>query len=135
MKRVYVAGPYSGRDVLTVLANIGDGRNAAALVFAAGYAPFVPWHDADFYERLTPTERAGIDVGLFKQQSMEWLEVADIVAVLPRWRESPGTIAERARAEELGIPVFEMDAKALEHRNTHTISQQIEAAMRGEAVV
>ncbi len=129
MKRVYLAGPYSGPDVLTVLANIGDGRNAAALVFAAGFAPYVPWHDADFYERLTPDERSGIGVELFKQQSMEWLEASDCVALLPRWQGSAGARAEAQRAEQLGIPVLVLDRAALERRDLAQIRRCIEDAL------
>jgi hypothetical protein len=36
---------------------------------------------------------------------MDWLEVSDIVYVLPGFETSKGTLAEIERAEELNIPI------------------------------
>jgi len=36
---------------------------------------------------------------------MAWLEVSDIVFVVPGWDKSKGTLAELDRAEELDIPI------------------------------
>ena len=40
MKRVYVAGAYSGDNVIEILQNIGRGEWYSAQIFKLGYAPF-----------------------------------------------------------------------------------------------
>jgi len=116
-KRVYVAGPYSGDNVLTVLDNISQARRAAALVFRAGWAPFCPHHDADYSAHMTKAEHAAMDVDYYKQLSMAYVEVADVVLLLPGWENSSGCLAEKARAEELGIPWTQLTEIMLDARN------------------
>jgi hypothetical protein len=103
MIRVYVAGKYSADNVLDVLKNIGRGQQACARLFAAGLAPFCPWHDKSF---ITDRPDDDFTVQQFYDYSMAWLEVSDCVLVLPGWKESTGTRAEIDRAYELDIPVF-----------------------------
>ena len=100
MLRVYVAGQYSADNVIGVLRNMQRGMKAAEQIFSMGYAPFCPWHDYH-YELLADHPK-----GLYYAYSMAWLEVSDIVVLLEGWENSPGTIAEKKRAEELGIPVM-----------------------------
>ena len=103
MKRIYVAGPYSADNVLDVLRNIGRGEKACARLFAAGYAPFCPWHDKSY---VTDNPDGEFTVKQFYDFSMAWLEVSDAVVLLPGWEDSKGTLAEIERAKELGIPVY-----------------------------
>jgi hypothetical protein len=114
MKRVYIAGPYSGPDVLTVLQNIGRGERIAANVFLLDMAPFCPWHDKSFAIECPDTT---LTVDQFYQYSLAWLEVSDAVFLVPGWESSKGTLAEIARAKELGIPVFENLGELLEWRD------------------
>lgn len=102
MKRVYVAGAYSGSDIVTCLKNIGRGEDYSARVFLMGHAPFCPWHDKDFVLRNWERDFTVED---FYRYSMAWLEVSDAVLVIPGWEGSKGTRAEIERAHELGIPV------------------------------
>jgi hypothetical protein len=103
INRVYVAGKYSADNVLDVLRNIGRGEKACAHLFDMGFAPFCPWSDKVY---VTSNPDGLFTVEQFKNQSMAWLEVSDAVLVLPGYEESKGTLAEIARAKELGIPVF-----------------------------
>lgn len=103
MKKVYVAGAYNANNILDCLKNIGRGEHYAAEVFMRGYAPFCPWHDADYVIKNWDKE---FTVKMFYDYSMAWLEVSDVVFVIPGWEESKGTLAEIARANELGIPVI-----------------------------
>jgi len=103
MKRVYVAGPYSGPDVLIVLRNIGRGEAAAAELFELGFAPFAPWHDKDFVIRNFYSD---FIVEQFYEYSMAWLKVSDAVFLVEGCENSKGTLAEIDRAAGLGIPVF-----------------------------
>ena len=102
MKRVYVAGSYSANNVLDVLKNIGRGEQICTELFLKGYAPFCPWHDKDYVLRAPDAE---FTVKMFYDYSMAWLEVSDIMLVLPNSENSKGTQAEIVRAKELGIPI------------------------------
>jgi hypothetical protein len=102
MKKVYVAGAYSANNVIDVLKNIGKGEHYAAELFMNGYAPFCPWHDKQF---VTDNWDKDFTVKQFYDYSIAWLEVSDIVFVVPGWEDSKGTIAEIQRAKELNIPV------------------------------
>lgn len=105
MKRVYVAGAYSGSNILECLTNIGKGEELATKVFLDGHAPFVPWHDKDFVVRRP---YHNFTVPMFYEYSIKWLEVSDcILLVAGNWKHSNGTLAEIDIAEKLGIPVFE----------------------------
>jgi hypothetical protein len=102
MIRVYVAGAYSGPDVLTVFDNMRRGIKLASEVFALGYSPFTPWCDWPIHMQ------EHIDLDTCYEASMAWLEVADAVLVVAHQSSftSKGTQAEITRADELGIPVF-----------------------------
>jgi nucleoside 2-deoxyribosyltransferase len=104
--RVYVAGAYSADNVMGVLGNIGRGRLLAYKAFKAGFAPFVPWHDADF-AMLGAMFNDTLTVKDFYEFCMEWLRASEAVLVEPIGaQESKGTQAELAEARRLGIPVF-----------------------------
>ena len=104
MKKVYVAGAYSGNNVLEVLQNIGKGEILAARVFMAGFAPFTPWHDKDFVTRFP---EASYTVDMFYQYSIEWLKVSDVMLLVEsNWEHSKGTLAEIKIAKELGMPIY-----------------------------
>lgn len=103
MIRVYVAGPYSGDNVLDVLKNIGRGEKACARLFELGFAPFCPWHDKSY---VTDNPDGQFSIEQFYDFSIAWLVVSDAVLLLPGWEKSKGTVAELKVAEELSIPVF-----------------------------
>lgn len=100
MKRIYVAGPYSGPDVITILGNIKRGIELSLRIMKLGYAVYCPWLDWQF----------GIQANLTKEQyqanSMAWVEVSDAVVLVEGWENSGGTIREISRARQLGIPVY-----------------------------
>ena len=104
MKKVYVAGAYSANNVIDVLKNIGRGEHYAADIFMYGMAPFCPWHDKQF---VTDNYDLDFTVKQFYDYSMVWLECCDAMFLVPGWENSKGTIAEKAKAEELGLPVFD----------------------------
>ncbi len=103
MKRVYVAGAYSADNVLDILKNIGRGEHYAARVFMSGFAPFCPWHDKDFVIKNWGRD---FTVEMFYDYSMAWLEVSDIMFLIPGWESSKGTAMEIEKAKELNIPII-----------------------------
>jgi nucleoside 2-deoxyribosyltransferase len=98
--RIYLAGPYSSGDVITILANIRRGIAAAAYLLKKGFAPFCPWldHQFAFFEDLSKDD--------YYRYSMEWLRVSDAMVLLSGWENSKGTLIERAEAERLHIPIY-----------------------------
>ena len=104
MKRIYIAGPYSADNVITVLDNIREGQRMAVRVLLAGYAPFCPWLDFHFQLMLRDGER--LSVKDYYDYSIAWLEVSDAMLVLPGYENSTGTMTEMKRAGELKIPIY-----------------------------
>lgn len=104
MKRIYVAGAYSADNPLEILDNMRRGINKSIEVFAAGLSPFSPWLDFQFHLMRNDNQR--FTVQNYYDYSMNWLEVSDAVLVVEGWKNSRGTKAEIARAEELDIPIF-----------------------------
>jgi hypothetical protein len=98
--RVYIAGRYSDNNVIGVLNNIHDGIKASVEILKKGHAVFCPWLDYQFqfFDKTLTVED-------YYRYSMAWLEVSQVVLVLPNSENSKGTQAEIARAKELGIPV------------------------------
>ena len=116
--RVYVAGAYSADNVMGVLGNMGRGRLLAYQAFKAGFAPFVPWHDADF-AMLGAMFGDQFTVKDFYEYSMEYLRISDAVLVEPRGADgSRGTQMELDEAKRLGIPIFWSLEKLVEWRDS-----------------
>ena len=106
MKRIYVAGAYSGTDVITILNNMREGMRLATRVMLAGHAPFAPWLDYHFQLMLRDGERLSVED--YYRYSIAWLDVSDCMLLVPGWEKSTGTAKERKRAERvLDIPAFE----------------------------
>ena len=77
------------------------GQRLSYETLKADYAVFSPFID------FTLFFQGPIGMEEIKGCSMAWLEVAQAVIVQPHGaKDSPGTRAELARAQELGIPVF-----------------------------
>lgn len=99
--KIYVAGKYSANNVLDVLENIHIGIKFCANLLKDGHEPFCPWldHQYHFYNKDLKVED-------YYRVSMAWLEVSELVMVLPNWENSKGVQTEIARAQELKIPII-----------------------------
>lgn len=108
--RVYVAGVYSrnidGSQAGTIdtLKNIRAGQKACLDLWRDGFTPFCPWLDYQFML----LDDGEISVDMFKQYSMDWLEVSDAVVVLSGTGIGGGVDAEINRALALDIPLYVM---------------------------
>jgi hypothetical protein len=104
MLRVYIAGPYSADNVITVLNNMRVGMRVATKLMLNGFAPFCPFLDYQFQLMLRKDEN--LTLKHYYDYSMAWLEVSDAIVVLEGWENSNGTLAEIGRAKELNTPVY-----------------------------
>jgi len=104
VKRVYVAGAYSADNVITVLDNMRIGMRVATEILLKGYSPFVPWFD--FHFQLMLRENESLTVEDYYKYSIDWLEVSDVLYVLPNSEHSKGTQAEIEFAKENNIPII-----------------------------
>jgi hypothetical protein len=102
--RVYVAGAYSATSVIRVLENMRKGMRVGSQLLQLGFAPFVPW--LDHHLQLMLHKGESLTVQDYYDYSMAWLEVSDLILVLPDWEESHGTKKEIERANELNIDVY-----------------------------
>ncbi len=106
LHRVYIAGPMSprksgGEGALEFLENLRKGIQLSTEVLLAGFAPFSPFIDFQYFFNA-----GGISPEMIKASSMEFLRVCEAIIVIRPWGHSDGTCAEMCVAEDLGMPVF-----------------------------
>ena len=112
MKRVYIAGAYSANNVIEILDNIREGMRLATKVFLLGYSPFCPWLDFHFQLMLRGAEKLTVED--YYRYSIAWLEVSDVMLLVPGWQSSKGTKTEMEIAYKMDIPIY-YDIKELNH--------------------
>lgn len=100
MKRIYVAGSYSADNIIQVLNNIHIGTKMSVKILKLGLVPFCPWLDYQFqfYDKT-------LEVDDYYRYSIAWLEVSDMILVLPKSEKSHGTQMEIKMAKKLLIPI------------------------------
>ena len=119
IETVYIAGLLTPRGTWsTNLAidheiNLRKNVRAGLDVLFAGFDPFIPAFDHLFWWVMQDGEI--ITEAMIKRFSKTWLKRCDAVVLTPKWRGSPGTLAEIKLAEKLGIPVFETLEDLLEY--------------------
>lgn len=96
----YVAGPYTAPTPDGIRSNIERAQQVALECLRAGLDPYTPHVSSLGIEREL-SEAEWLALGI------RWLERCDVVVLCPGWLASRGTLAEVARAGELGIPVVE----------------------------
>jgi hypothetical protein len=96
--KVYVAGPYTKRNVMT---NINNAIWVGDWILSQGFIPFIP-HLTGFWELILSH-----DYETWMEYDLEWLKVCD--ALLRMSGESEGADREVEVAMSFGIPVFYQD--------------------------
>jgi len=115
MKYVYVAGPYTGGDVVQ---NVRRAMTAANDLLVAGYTPHVP-HLCHFLHLLNPQPYE-----VWMRLDFAWLEKCDVMVRLSG--ESSGADREELAARKLGMPVVLIDELA--DGWTEKVAQALEAS-------
>lgn len=102
--RVYIAGPYTATAWRSRETNIAIARDAAVQVWKLGHAVLCP------HMNTAHMDDEGIDHATFMRGDLAWVQVCDVVLMLPGWGNSPGAKEEHEFATRLGIPVvYSMD--------------------------
>lgn len=102
--KVYIAGPYSGQDAVTMIRNIRHGLILNQKVRYMGLLTYCPW--SDFLEALFMPL---FNPGQWKADALDELLRCNALALAdlnPRWQDSSGTIDELATCALHDIPVF-----------------------------
>lgn len=104
MKKIYIAGPYSGPDIITILENIRQGIEAGHYLISKGFAVFCPFLDYQFAFFNHPENT--LTKEQYQANSMEWVKVCDAVFLLPGWEQSGGVRRELDVAVRHRIPTY-----------------------------
>ena len=107
MKFVYIAGPYTGKthdhcSYWEIDVNISRSLEAMQQLAQAGLGAFSPHGHSAHFEVIAPD----VPATYWYELDMHFLEACDGILMLPGWSNSKGSCHEKARAEELGMPVF-----------------------------
>jgi nucleoside 2-deoxyribosyltransferase len=88
--------------------NIRNAEAVAAELWKAGFAVICPHMNTALMGGICPED-------VWLNGDLVMLERCDLLVLVPGWRASVGTLAEVARANERGIPVYEWpkDRRAL----------------------
>jgi hypothetical protein len=105
MTIVYLAGPYRG----AVRANVRRAEAYAARLWACGYAVLCPHLNTAFMDDVA-SPQTFLDGDLEMIRALARSPADFILALLPGWRRSKGTLGERKLARSLGVEVVTADA-------------------------
>ena len=97
---IYVAGPYSNDDRVIRDKNIGQARDAMAILLRAGHIPYCPHTHTARMEDTHPD----IDYNTYLLHGLHILGMCDMLFLVGDYENSDGTTTERECAEEWEIP-------------------------------
>jgi hypothetical protein len=111
MKKVYIAGPYRSDTVSGIWQNINKAWGVARKYNTEGYAVFCPHLNTMLMDGINTDEH-------FLESGLIWLEVCDIVVMIPGWSMSKGAVAEEVLAKKLGKQIiYEEDENGYDGRS------------------
>ena len=109
IKVVYVAGPYRGKSGAhdssvynEIEENIRRAEAAAIRLWDAGFGVMCPHLNTIHFEVKCPN----VGTKAYLETDLQLLESCDILYLLPGWEGSLGSVGEKDRAKELGLPIY-----------------------------
>lgn len=96
---VYIAGPYRGPHAWAVEQNIRRAEAVAFEVWKMGAAALCPHTNTRYFDKALPD-------AIWLLGDLALLAKCDAVLMMEIWEQSTGAIAERAFAQDRGIPVL-----------------------------
>lgn len=109
MKLVYVAGPYMSSlegiaQYHEITDHILEAEEVSLRLAERGIGFFCPHtHTAHFEAKVSVGEQ------FYKDLDMELLKKCDAIVLIKGWHNSSGSKAERAYAESVGMPIFDLN--------------------------
>lgn len=98
MKLVYVAGPFRGANAWEVELNIRMAERVGMCVAESGDIPVIPHTMYRFWDGT-------LNDDFWLACGIRLLDQCDALVLCPGWEKSKGTLAEKAHAEKMGLPV------------------------------
>ena len=107
MKFVYIAGPYTGKthdhcSYWEIDRNINRSLEAMQQLAQVGLGAFSPHGHSAHFEVIAPD----VPATYWYELDLHFLKACDGILMLSGWENSKESLKEKARAEELGMPVF-----------------------------
>ena len=100
MRLVFIAGPYRGASAWEIEQNVRRAEALALEVWRLGAVAVCPHAMTRYYQDALPDD-------VWLRGMLELLGACHAVLLVPGWAESSGTRAEVARADTLGLHVFQ----------------------------
>ena len=105
MKRkevVFICGPYRAETVYGIVQNIRHAEEYAIKFWKLGYSVICPHKNTSLFDGIC-------EDNVWLEGVKELLRRSDIVACIPGWRDSKGSVEEFELAKELGKMIIDLD--------------------------
>ncbi|MGL4808496.1 MAG: DUF4406 domain-containing protein [Giesbergeria sp.] len=96
---IYLAGPYTATETTSTAEHVERARIVASALRRMGCAVIVPHLECLGCEHAL-SEQGWLRHGLLL------LGACDVIALIPGWQDSPGTLGELREAERLELPIW-----------------------------
>jgi len=100
--RIYIAGPYTGKDEESLWANVVAAMDAGIEIYKRGHFPYVP-HLTHFIDQRSLETGADLKWEDYLAWDKAWLSQCDAFLLLA---PSPGAKLELGWAKDLGLRIF-----------------------------
>ena len=101
MIKVFLAGKYTGKTKEETRENIQTAEDYSVRLWNMGYSVFCPHLNTKLFEEKS----CKATYEDYIQFTLAMIPSCDVMFLLPNWKDSPGSIRERAVASECNIPI------------------------------
>lgn len=104
MKKIYVAGKYTGKTYSEIDDNIYKAEQISIKLIQKGWNVFTPHKIYSHYERYEGV--GNFDYHLWLKMDIEWMLLCDAVIFMNEWQNSPGAMKEHRIAVDNNKKIF-----------------------------